>query len=407
MISVGATIAGIVLIQLANGFLGTLVSMRTATAGFSAIVTGVVLASYFGGYSVGAATVAPILQRVGHIRLFAGFAGLVAASIVLQPIFTSAPAWILIRAITGFGCAGLFIAAESWLNSTSTPQNRGSIFAIYMVATNAAFGAGQFLINLPAPNGFELFSLAAALFCVALVPVSLTRAAAPKLVPSPRLRLRELRQVAPVAMGGCVAAGLATSAFYSLVPAYAHSQGTPTSLVSIYMAMAIFGGLAFQIPVGKLSDRFDRRIVAVCLAAGVCLAALTLVLIPRDFAFAVVLTFVLGGCMSTIYPVCVAHAYDRVDPDKSVSVSGQLILLNGIASFAGPIIGTTVMGRGGIAGVFVYIATVAVLFIVVAGLRSFRVAAPKHKERPFVILTERIGQPIAHVAEDETVTGSS
>src|SRR5690606_35633936 len=164
LISVGATTAGIALVQLANGFLGTLVSMQSASVGFSPLAVGIVLASYYGGYTLGAATISPVLQRVGHIRLFAALAGLVAASVALQPVFTSAPAWILIRLVTGLGCAGLFITAESWLNATAAPQNRGAIFAIYMVATNAAFGAGQFLLNLPAPGGFELFSLAAALF---------------------------------------------------------------------------------------------------------------------------------------------------------------------------------------------------------------------------------------------------
>jgi MFS family permease len=154
--------------------------------------------------------------------------------VALQPVLDSAPAWVVIRLVTGFGCAGLFITVESWLNSTSQPQNRGTIFAIYMVATNAAFGLGQFLNNLPAPQGFELFSLAAALFCVALVPVALTRSAAPTLLPSPRLRLRELRRLAPVAFAGCATTGLVSSAFYSLVPAFAQTQGVPQSAISAW-----------------------------------------------------------------------------------------------------------------------------------------------------------------------------
>ena len=40
----------IAIVQLANGFLGTLVSMSSAAAGFSPAVMGIVLAAYFGGY---------------------------------------------------------------------------------------------------------------------------------------------------------------------------------------------------------------------------------------------------------------------------------------------------------------------------------------------------------------------
>lgn len=401
MVSVGAAIGGIAVVQLANGFLGTLVSMTSAAAGFTPAVVGIVLAAYYGGYTIGAATVGPILQRVGHIRLFAALAGIVAASVALQPVFTSAPAWVVIRLVTGFACAGLFIIVESWLNATSRPQNRGTIFAIYMVATNAAFGLGQFLINLPAPQGFELFSLAAALFCVALVPVALTRSAAPKLVESPRLRLRELRRLAPVAFAGCATTGLVSSAFYSLVPAYAQTQGVPASAISAYIATAIFGGLCFQIPVGKLSDRFDRRLVAAGVAAGLGIVAMALVLLPLPGMIILVFTFLLGGFMSTIYPVCVAHANDRVEPEKAVSTSGQLILIHGIASFMGPIIGTTMMGRGGIDGVYFFMALAALIFAVIAVARSLSVEAPVQKERPFVFLNERMGQAIAHVADEE------
>lgn len=400
--SLAAMIAGIALVQLANGFLGTLVSMRTAAAGFDPMVVGIVLSAYFAGYTIGAATLSPLLQRVGHIRLFAALAGLVAASIALQPVLTSAPAWVAIRVVTGFGCAGLFITAESWLNATAKPANRGTIFAVYMVATNAAFGGGQFLLNLPAPGGFELFSLAAALFCIALVPIALTRSAAPSLVESPRLRLRELRRMAPIAMAGCAVAGLISSAFYGLVPAYAQMQGIPASSVSAYIATAIFGGLFFQFPVGRLSDGFDRRVVAACLAGGLCLMALAIALLPLGSMVILAFTFLLGGFMSTIYPVCVAHAHDRMQPDKAVATSGQLILINGIASFLGPLLGTAVMGRTGMAGVFVFMAAMAAAFIALTVWRVRRVEPPEHRERPFIVLSEQMSQSIAHVS-DETL----
>jgi hypothetical protein len=77
MVSVGAAIAGIAVVQLANGFLGTLVSITSAAAGFTPAVVGIVLAANYGGYTIGAATVGPILQRVGHLRLFAALAGIV------------------------------------------------------------------------------------------------------------------------------------------------------------------------------------------------------------------------------------------------------------------------------------------------------------------------------------------
>jgi MFS family permease len=260
------------------------------------------------------------------------------------------------------------------------------------------------MLNLPAPGGYELFAVAAALFCLALVPVSLTRATAPMITPSPRLKLRDLRFLAPVAILGCATSGLISSSFYSLVPASAQAQGASPGIISAYVATAIFGGLAFQIPIGKLSDRFDRRHVAVLVALGFASMALTLALLPMNFFFILVVTFIMGGFMSTIYPVCIAHANDRVDPERIVSVSGQLILVNGIASFLGPLLGAALLNLRGMEAVFLLMSLVALAFAVFATWRVLRIEGPEHKDRPFLILTENMGQSVAHVAEDLRLT---
>ena len=49
-------------------------------------------------------------------------------------------------------------------------------------------------------------------------------------------------------------------------------------------AVAVLGGLAFQVPIGRLSDRFDRRIVLAALGLGFAGAAVALVLLDIDEA---------------------------------------------------------------------------------------------------------------------------
>jgi MFS family permease len=54
-------------------------------------------------------------------------------------------------------------------------------------------------------------------------------------------------------------------------------------------------------------------------------------------AVALVAAALLGGFMSTLYPVCVTHAHDRMPADRIVAVSGQLTLLSGLGSVIGPL----------------------------------------------------------------------
>ena len=253
--AVGSLILGISLIQLANGYIGTLIGIRLADAHVDPVVTGIVTSAYFAGYALGAALCYRLIGRAGHIRAFAAFAALVAAAFLGHALYFNPALWAVLRALVGFGCAGLFVATESWLNAKATAATRGTVFAIYMVATYATFAGGQFMLNLASPTAFTLFALAAILFCLALAVVTTTRAEQPLPVASSHLKLGELLAAAPVAVVGCLAGGIVSGSFYALVPVYAQLNGRSVLEISSYMALAITGGLLIQIPIGKLSDR--------------------------------------------------------------------------------------------------------------------------------------------------------
>ena len=74
------------LVQLANGFFGTFVSLRVAIESFD--VPGLVLSAYFAGFTLGALRCSRIIERIGHIRAYAAFAGLVAAAVAMMPLLS-------------------------------------------------------------------------------------------------------------------------------------------------------------------------------------------------------------------------------------------------------------------------------------------------------------------------------
>jgi len=310
--------------------------------------------------------------------------------------------WAVLRALVGFGCAGLFVATESWLNAKATAATRGTVFAIYMVATYATFAGGQFMLNLASPTAFTLFALAAILFCLALAVVSTTRAEQPLPVASSHLKLGELSAAAPVAVVGCLAGGIVSGSFYALVPVYAQLNGRSVLEISSYMALAITGGLLIQIPIGKLSDRFDRRLVVGLVAFA--FAGLALAISPaRPTPWFPVVWLLLGGFMSVIYPVCVAHANDRMPAERAIAVSGRLILISGIGSAVGPLLGGVAMSEFGIRGLFHFMAAVTALFALFALARRLSVRASLFKRRrPFLLLPAIFAHDLAHASQERT-----
>src|SRR5687767_11126301 len=85
-------------IQLANGFFGTFISLRVGLEGFGSTWTGFVLSGYFAGFTVGAMRCGRIIERIGHIRAYAAFAGLVIASATTMPILIGPLPWLIERA---------------------------------------------------------------------------------------------------------------------------------------------------------------------------------------------------------------------------------------------------------------------------------------------------------------------
>ena len=90
---------------------------------------------------------------------------------------------MILRAIVGFGCAGIFVTTESWLTAKAQPSELGQVFSIYMVAAFLALALGQILIARVDIKSAASFNAIVALFAVALVIVTTARASRPECAP--------------------------------------------------------------------------------------------------------------------------------------------------------------------------------------------------------------------------------
>lgn len=367
--------------QLANGFFGTFFSLRVALEHYDPTVAGLVLSSYFVGYTLGAVRSQIIIDRLGHIRSYVAFAGLIVAATSAMPALTGAIPWLILRGVVGFGCAGLFVATESWLSSKSPPQERGRIFARYMLGNFLALALGQLLIIRANVESSAPFSSIAAIFAVALIIMSMTRAEQPEAKPASPLPYGELSGFAPLAVIASALSGLINSTFYAVVPAWMQSNHVENNTIGVFMFSAVLGGLLFQLPIGRLSDHTDRRTVLGLLGAGIGLSGLALTLLPHTLLSMLPAAAIFGGFMSTIYPVSVAHAHDRMGSDHVVSVSGRLILVYGLGSMAGPLVGAVLMRKFEIDGVVYMMSASGFILAVIAMARLASRPSAERKSR--------------------------
>ncbi len=350
---------GMGLLMFGAGLQGTLIGLRATLEGFPTAVTGVVMACYYLGFIGGTIAAPHFVQRVGHIRVFAAFTSVASVTILLQGIFVNPLMWGILRLISGLCFAGIYVIAESWLNDRASSHNRGSLLAIYMLVLYLGLGLSQFLLNLADPLDADLFMLISALISIALVPLTLSGQRAPELSVPQKVRYRDLYRLSPLGVVAVTVAGTISGIVFSLGPVYARLKGMGTSEVATFMSVTIIASVATQYPVGRLSDRWDRRtVIAIVCTLATAVAAALACFADLPLSLFLLLSAIFGGLVFTLYSLAVSHINDHLAPSQMVAASGALILLNGAGAAAGPVLAGALMA---LFGAQAYFATLAAL----------------------------------------------
>ncbi|MBX6321302.1 MAG: MFS transporter [Rhodospirillaceae bacterium] len=405
--SVASLLLAAFLLILGNGLTNILLPIRMGVEGLATEVAGLVMSAYYAGLLLGCLFGRLVIERVGHIRAFAAFAAVVCAAAVMYPLWFHPVYWAGLRVAGGFGMAALFATIESWLNDRAANEARGRIFSVYMAVAYLASGGGQFLVNGYDVRGLELFSLAAMLLCLSLVPVALTRQTGPDIAQARPLPFRELYRISPLGIAGCLGGGLLSGAYYSMAPLFGHDIGLSVFGVSVLMGVTVLGGLTLQWPIGRLSDKLDRRTVLLFVLIGVtlvCLAQYGQAFLPLHAPALHALSALYGGFSATIYPIAVSHAFDYVDKSRMVAASSGMLLAWAIGSTAGPLLASVVMAHTGPWSLYLVLAAVSGLM---AGFTRYRMrrraALPAAEQAAFV---PRAETPIVRGALDPRTAGT-
>lgn len=357
--SISSLLLGVAILLMGTGLLSTLLALRAGLEHFSTPATGLIMSAYFFGYILGTFTVPRVIASVGHIRAFSAMASIASIAVLSHALFVQPVVWGLLRMITGVCIVGLYMVVESWLNGLAPNSARGRMFAIYQIISLSALAVAQFLILVGDVVGFVPFAIASVLFSLALVPVALTQVAQPTPIVSPRLGLGHVYRASPLGVVGSTASGMLNGAFWGMGPVFVSLAGFSRPWVAAFMCSAILGGATLQWPVGRLSDRYDRRKVLIGVSACAALSAVGLyVSAGHDPRLLVVTAILYGGLVFTVYPLAVAHTHDFVGPAGAVEASRALLVAHGVGAMLGPFLAGLMMGTLGPAALMVYFAVV-------------------------------------------------
>ncbi|MFV0294154.1 MAG: MFS transporter [Paracoccus sp. (in: a-proteobacteria)] len=360
---------GIMLLLVGNGMQGTLLGIRGGYENMSTDHLAVVMASYYAGFLLGSRMVPGMIQRVGHVRVFAALGSLISAVLILYAAVPNWMAWSLLRLLIGFSFSGVYITAESWLNASTGNENRGQAMSVYMIVQMTGLVGGQVLVNFGDPNGFMLFIVPSVLVSLAFTPILLSVQPTPAFGALKRMSFRRLYAVSPLGCIGIFIMGGVFSALLGMMPVWGTTSGMNVRDISLIVAAVYFGGLVVQFPIGWLSDRMDRRhLVLLLLLIGGLVIILQLVMSPGILGV-ILVAAVAGGVSNPVYALLLAHTNDYLDADDMASASAGLLFLNGLGAMGGPLIVGRMMTVMGPNGYWIFI---GVLIAVLAAYTGWR-----------------------------------
>lgn len=351
--SIAALLSSVLVLIAGNGLVNTLVPLRAKMEGFPDLAIGLLGSGYFAGMLAGTLAAPTLIARAGYIRAFAAFVAGAVVVALIYPLAVVPAVWVGLRYAIGFLFSGFYAVIEAWLSDKSSDADRGRVYAVYQVVSYGATAAGQEILAFVDPRSAALFSVTAGLFALAMLPMAFTQAEPP---PKPRtvsLRLPWLFATAPVAAVASFAIGCANGSFWALVPVYGLSLGMDAGRVAGFITAVIVGTALALYPVGRLSDRADRRLVLIGFAGVGALCEVALALgSALPYGLVCALGFAVGTTTMVLYTLAVSHANDRAGPLHAVTVSSGLLFLYCGGAILAPVLASTLMGRFGSTALF-------------------------------------------------------
>lgn len=382
---VATLLLGVAILLTGQGLQGVLLPVRATLENFSTVAVGFIGGAYFLGFTYGCWRGSQLIRRAGHVRVFAAMTATASASPLLAGLWVNIISWGVLRFITGFCFAVLYIVIESWLNERATDQNRGKVFSAYVLINMTVLAVGQQMLLLDDPNSLHLFAMVSVLVSLAAVPLLMSTREEPYQIEDASFDFRFLYRNSPTGMVGCLASGLANGSFWALAPVFIAAYTDDFTLSAWFMTAVVLGGAAGQWPLGWLSDRVDRRYVLAGiglagLVAGVAMWMLSGVL---PVPMILLLGAAWGAAAFPIYSIAVAQANDRASPDTFVLISSGLLMMYGIGAISGPFIASALMTLTSASSLYLFTAVVhalLALFVALRRHRRVRVSPESHTE---------------------------
>jgi len=248
------------------------------------------------------------------------------------------PLLYAVKFFMGIGGTFVFVATEVTINHYSNETNRGKNIGLYVVLLSIGIAAGTLLIWTIKFGDWIPFVIGAVImFFVLLLQYFLFE---PIITNDNKQIISKLslRQMPLIGLLSSMVYGLFESSVIVALPIYGLRNNFTSNEVSFFLASFVIGGIILGYLVSRLSDKVSKfsLIVVIALSLGLLFALPTL---NSNYYFLLAVFFLIGGIVPAFYTVGLNYTIEQVDKTYIAQANGYYIMMYGIGTIAGPLLG--------------------------------------------------------------------
>jgi len=371
-----AVIGAATIVTLCSGLAWPLLSLRLAAMGHSGAEIGFSTAAQSLAMVAVAPFVARMAGRVGAIRLMLMAVVGAVATLLAMAAWETYAAWFALRFLLGICMEILYIMADAWVIQLAPPALRGRILGIYTSVSLVGFACGPLVIDVVGVAGWAPFAAGALCVGLAALPLWASRRIGPAAEGHPSRGFFSFFLATPVIMLAGAMFGFVDVMALALLPVYALRSGFAETDVPRLVTYAVVGSIAWQVPLGWLCDRFDRRLILAGCTLTACLCGIALPFGIHSLPGSVAVLVMWGGAMGGFFTVGMVMLGERYKGPDLLAANAFFVLMFGFGSMVGPTVGGTAMDLWDPHGMPAVMALTAAIFLPFA-LRGDRPPRPQ------------------------------
>ncbi len=305
-----------------RGITSKWIGINTAVAGIATIFT--------------APFVPLLVRKMGLRALLVSAIVLAAASLVGFKAAPSFLMWFPLRFAFGAALCILFAVSEFWINALAPPNRRGLIMGIYATALSLGAALGPTILSVLGASGWEPYIAGAVVLLLGAIPILLARGITPRIHDDSHHGVLTFVRRSPSAVLAALVFGAIETAVMTFLPLYGLRLGLSETSAALLLTAAVLGNVAFQIPIGLISDKVDRRVLLFCCSLAGAAGAFTLPFVPVSSPWFLAMIFLATGVVGSLYTVGLAHLGERFHGADLAAANAAFVMLYSVGLIAGP-----------------------------------------------------------------------